>query len=110
MTLPCSPLIRRRLPPQRLAHLSLGRRKPSGRRRKRRSDAHGSFEIVARLQDLQAQVARQRRATREELVDLRECLLRVLAADETAQPGANEEDAPVLLEPGQAVERRDEIR
>ena len=61
------------------------------------------------LQDLLSQIGRQRRAAREEVVDLLERLGDSLAADESAEPRAEEEDAAVLLNPREAVERRREI-
>src|SRR5215467_11458747 len=73
------------------------------------SNSHCTFEIIARLQDLLPKVEWQGSASAEERIDLLEGLRRALASDETAEPGAEEEDAAVLLNPWQAVERRNQI-
>ena len=74
------------------------------------ANANGALELVARLKDLLPQIERQLMVRREKRVDCSQRLGVLLAADECAEPRAEEEDAPVLLNPRQGVERRAEVR
>jgi hypothetical protein len=61
-------------------------------------NSHRTFQIIARLEDLLPQVDRERMCG-QVLVDGSERRGVALAADECPEPGAEEKDAPVTLNP-----------
>src|SRR3712207_5054107 len=67
-------------------------------------DRHRAPELVGALQELGAQVRREMRMRAQELVDARGRPRGGLPAEEGVEPGAEEEDAAVLLDPAQRVE------
>src|SRR5690242_15697746 len=85
------------------------RRRTLVRPRERASNPDRALQLVAGLQHLLPEVRRQLRVRREIVVDQAERDVVVLAANESAEPGAEEKDAPVALNPRQAVERGREV-
>src|SRR5437667_8275404 len=67
-------------------------------------DSYRALEVITGLENLETQVDRQVGMLFEVAVDDVQRVLRVLPAEERAEPAADEEDAAMSLNPGKAVQ------